>query len=121
MNFLRPWAVWFLGGMPVIVLLYFLRHKRRTVSASTHLFWQRALQETSRRALFRRLRHVWSLLLHLLIYGLIVAALERPSLDRALPTSASAVILLDARGRMEAPEPDGQTRFARVLASARAA
>ncbi len=120
MNFLQPWAVWFLAGVPVIVLLYFLRHKRRAVSVSTHLFWQRALQETSRRALFRRLRHVLSLLLHLLIYGLIVAALARPSFHRELPSGASTVILLDARARMQATEPGGETRFAKAVALARA-
>jgi len=119
MNFLQPWAVWFLCGVPVIVLLYFLRHKRRTVSVSTHLFWQRALQETSRRALFRRLRHVLSLLLHLLIYGLIVGALARPSFRQELPSGASTVIVLDARARMQATEPGGETRFARALAQAR--
>ena len=119
MNLLQPWAVWFLAGAPVIVLLYFLRHRRRSVTVSTHLFWQRALKETSRRALFRRLRHVLSLLLHLLIYALIVAALARPSFQRELPSGASTVILLDARARMQATEPGGETRFAKAVANAR--
>ncbi len=120
MTFLQPWAVWFFAGAPIIVLLYFLRHKRRTLSVSTHLFWQRALQETSRRALFRRLRNIFSLLLHLLIFALIVGALSRPSLQRELPSGASTVIVLDARARMQATEPDGQTRFAKALEIARA-
>jgi hypothetical protein len=119
MTFLQPWAVWFLAGMPVIVLLYFLRHKRRTLTVSTHLFWQRALKETSRRALFQRLRHVLSLLLHLLIFALLVGALARPSFERAVPSGTSTVLILDARARMQAREPDGQTRFAKAIALAR--
>lgn len=124
MTFLQPWAVWFLAGAPVIIALYFLRHRRRSVTVSTHLFWQRALNESSRRALFRRLRNLLSLLLHLLIYALIVGALLRPSLDRSVAGTAAGqqrrVIVLDARARMQALEPDGEARFAKAVDAARA-
>ena len=68
MTWLQPWAAWFFAGVPVILLLYFLRLKRRPVSVSTLMFWQRVMQESSRRAFFQRLRHLLSLLLHLLIF-----------------------------------------------------
>ena len=69
MTFLTPWAAWFLAGIPVIVLLYLLKLKRRPVAVSTLMFWQRVMQESRRRALFQRLRNLFSLLLHLLILG----------------------------------------------------
>jgi Ca-activated chloride channel homolog len=119
MTFLQPWAVWFLAGIPLIILLYLLRLKRRAVTVSTHLFWQRVLQESSRRAFFHRLRHLLSLLLHLLIFLLIVGALARPLLRDAAQETGSTILLLDTRARMNAVEPDGQSRFAKAIALAR--
>jgi Aerotolerance regulator N-terminal/von Willebrand factor type A domain len=119
MTFLQPFAVWFLAGLPLIVLLYFLRLKRRPVTVSTHLFWQRVINEHSRRAFFQRLRHLLSLLLHLLIFALIVGALARPLFDGRIQSGTSTVILLDARARMQAVEPDGRTRFEKALVAAR--
>ena len=119
MTFLQPWAVWFLAGLPVIVMLYLLRLKRRGVTVSTHLFWQRVLQESSRRAFFHRLRHLLSLLLHLLIFLLIVGALARPMFRDTTYEAASTVLLIDTRARMQAIEPDGQSRLAKAVALAR--
>jgi hypothetical protein len=119
MTFLQPWAVWFLAGLPVIVMLYLLRLKRRGVTVSTHLFWQRVLQESSRRAFFHRLRHLFSLLLHLLIFLLIVGALARPMFRDVTHDAGSTVLLIDTRARMQATEPDGQSRFAKAIDLAR--
>ena len=82
-----PPPFWLVAVLPLIVLLYFLRLKRRAVKVSTHLFWQRVLNESSRRAFFQRIRQLLSLLLHLLIFFLIVAALSRPPLERGQPVA----------------------------------
>lgn len=123
MTWLQPWAAWFLAGLPLIVLLYLLKVRRRPVTVSTLIFWQRVVQEHRRRALFHRLRSLFSLLLHLLIFALIVAAIARPTLDRFVRDGSSTVVVLDVRARMEAIEPDGETRFAKatrgILASIR--
>jgi hypothetical protein len=121
MSFLQPWAVWFLAGLPVIVLLYFLRLKRRAITVSTHLFWQRVLQESSRRAFFQRLRHLLSLLLNLLIFALIAAALARPLLqgDRTVRHGDSTILIVDTRARMQATTPGEQSRFLQAQAAAR--
>ena len=119
MMFLQPWAAWFLAGVPVIVLLYMLKVKRRPRTVSTLIFWQRVLEENRRRALFQRLRNLLSLLLHLLIFLLILGALAKPVFDRLVPSGSSTVVVLDTRARMQAEEADGQTRFklARDLAA----
>ena len=119
MTFLAPWATWFLAGVPVIVLLYLLKVKRRPITVSTLLFWQRVMQENRQRALFQKLRNLFSLLLHLLIFLLIVAALAKPALDRRLREGASVVLVVDTRARMQAVENGGETRFARALTEAR--
>ena len=119
MSFLAPWAVWFLAGVPVIVALYFLRLKRRAITVSSHLFWQRAVNQTSRNSFFQRLRHLFSLLLHVLILLLLVGALARPVIDRFIHGGASVVLVLDCRARMQATSPDGTVRFEKALAAAR--
>jgi len=115
-TFLNAWAAGFAGIAPVIVLLYLLKLKRRPTPVSTLLFWQRLFQESRRRAFFQRLRQLFSLLLHLLIFALILGALAHPALDRQIREGASTVLILDTRARMQATEPDGQTRFARAKA-----
>ena len=119
MTFLHPWAAWFLAGVPLIVLLYFMRLKRRALPVSTLMFWQRIVNQSGRRSFFQRLRHLLSLLLNLLIFTLLIAALARPLLERSIQNGASTVLILDARARMNAVEHDGQTRFAEALAMAR--
>ncbi len=119
MTFLAPWASWFLAGVPVIVLLYLLKLKRRPVTVSTLLFWQRVMQENRQRALFQKLRNLFSLLLHLLIFLLIVAALARPALDRRVREGASIVLIVDVRARMQTVESGTDTRFSRALIEAR--
>ncbi len=119
MTFLHPWAAWFLAGVPLIVLLYFMRLKRRALPVSTLMFWQRIVNQSGRRSFFQRLRHLLSLLLNLLIFTLLIAALARPLLEHSIQNGASTVLILDARARMNAVEHDGQTRFAKALSVAR--
>lgn len=111
MTFLAPWAGWFLAGIPVIVLLYLLKLKRRPVSVSTLMFWQKIMEENQRRALFQKLRNLFSLLLHLIIFALILGALAKPVFDRSVRDGSSTVIILDTRARMQALESGSETRL----------
>lgn len=119
MTFLNPWAFGFLAAMPVIVALYLLKIKRRSVPVSTLMFWQRVLSENRRRTLFHRLRRFWSLLFHLLIFALILLALARPEPARFGRGGVSTVLLLDARARMQAVESGGESRFEKARRAAR--
>ncbi len=103
MMFLAPWAFAFLGLVPVIVVLYLMRVRRRSAVVSTLMFWEGVVEERRRRALFHRLRQWWSLLLHLLILTLILLALARPEWSR-LAGGGSTVLIVDARARMRAGE-----------------
>src|SRR4051794_12422213 len=118
MTFFNPWAFGFAGLVPVIVALYLLKVRRRPVAISTLMFWQRVLQENQRRALFQRLRQWLSLLLHLLIFALVLLALTRPTIDRAVHEGSSTVLILDTRARMQAREPDGATRMEKAVRAA---
>ena len=104
MTFLAPWAAFFALGIPIIVMLYLLKLKRRPMPISTLMFWQRVLEESRRRAFFQKLRNLFSLLLHLLIFALILAALAKPVFDRAVRDGSSTVLIIDTRARMQAKE-----------------
>ncbi len=118
MTFLNFWALSFAALAPVIVLLYLLKIRRKPHAVSTLMFWERVLQENRRRALFQRLRNLLSLLLHLLIFALILLALARPTFDRIIREGSSVVVILDARARMQAIEPNGESRFAAAIRAA---
>src|SRR5258707_7215067 len=100
MTFLAPWAVWFLAGIPVIVLLYLLKLKRRGLPGSTLMFWQQMIEESRRRAFFQKLRHLLSLLVYLLVFALILAALARPVLHPALRQGSSTLLILPLHSRL---------------------
>jgi hypothetical protein len=118
MTWLQPWAAWLLAGLPLIVLLYLLKVRRQPVLVSTLLFWRRVLEEHRRRALFQKLRNVLSLLLWMLIFALIVAAIARPSFDRLVREGAATVVVIDARARMQAVDEDGTTQWQKATRAA---
>jgi len=118
MTFLNPIGWLFLALAPVLVLLYLRRIRRRVTTFSTLMFWRRALGESMHRTWYGRLRQWFSLLLHLLILGLGVLALVRPEPKgpgQLAPAAHSTVLVLDARARMQAVEPGGESRFAKAL------
>jgi hypothetical protein len=119
MTFLSPWAAWFLAGIPVVCLLYLLKVRREKKRVPALFLWERVLLEDRHRALFQRLRHPLSLLLQLLIFLTLVAALAKPSLHPGSLTDRATVLILDSRARMQAIEPDGRTRFAHAIQTAR--
>lgn len=124
MTLLQPAALAFLALAPIVIALYLLKVRRRPVPVSTLLFWQRALAEQRRRALFQRLRRWLSLLLQLLIFALLLLALARPEFFGFTGAAAdgATVLILDGRARMQALEANGESRFvrARTLALAHA-
>jgi Ca-activated chloride channel family protein len=120
MNFLAPWASWFLAGLPLICLLYLLKVRRTRLPVSTLFLWQKQILDHRRRALFQRLRNPLSLLLQLLIFALLVCALGRPVLHTPAASGQATIVVLDSRPRMQALEPDGKTRFQHAIQTAQA-
>lgn len=112
MSFLTPWAFWIAAAVvPPLVLLYFLKLRRRRELISSTFLWQRAVQELQVNAPFQRLRKNLLLFLQLLVLGLGVFALARPVVESALAQRSSVIILLDRSASMNTREADGQTRF----------
>lgn len=112
MNFLNPW---FAAGVaavvvPALLLLYFLKLRRREELVPSTLLWKRAVQDLQVNAPFQRLRRNLLLLLQLLILAAAIFALARPIIETEVTDESRVVILIDRSASMNAREQD-QTRL----------
>ena len=91
-------------AVPALVVLYFLKLKRREVLISSTLLWKRAVQDLRVNAPFRWMR--WNILffLQLAALGTILAALGRPVLSLASGPARRLVIILDHSASMNSSD-----------------
>jgi hypothetical protein len=99
-------------AVPTLLLLYFLKLRRRPVRVTASFLWQRAAEDLQVNAPFRWLRLSLVLLLQLLALLLLCAAIARPALSDLPPASGRVIVLLDASASMRATDaPGGASRF----------
>ena len=74
MTWLTPWLAAGAAAVaiPSLVILYFLKLRRKTVEVSTTLLWKKAIQDLQANAPFQRLRKNILLLLQLIVIGAII-------------------------------------------------
>ncbi|HPO92283.1 MAG TPA: VWA domain-containing protein [Phycisphaerales bacterium] len=95
-------------AVPLLVLLYFLKLKRRDMEVSTTLLWKKAIQDLQANAPFQKLRRNILLLLQLLVLAAVLLALAQPELrDRGI-TNQRHIILIDRSASMSSL--DGELR-----------
>ena len=99
------------GFLGALVLLYFLKLKRREVSVSSTWLWRSALDDMRVNSPLQRLRMNLLLLLQALALLLLLLALARPVSKLGL-TGTDTILLLDVSASMQATDgPGGKTRF----------
>ncbi|HLV11667.1 MAG TPA: BatA domain-containing protein [Trueperaceae bacterium] len=103
LTFHSPAFLWLLAAVPVVVLLHFLRARRRQHAVSALFLWERATHAASLR---RRVRPSWLLLAQLLFTALAALALARPAL--AAREAPDRVIVIDASASMAAAAAPGE-------------
>ncbi len=112
MSFLNLW--WAAGiaaiVVPVLLILYFLKLRRREQLVSSTLLWKRAVQDLQVNVPFQRLRKNLLLFLQLLILAAAILALARPIIHTELADQARVVILIDRSASMNAREGE-ETRL----------
>jgi len=91
-------------AVPLLVLLYFLKLKRRQEIVSSTLLWKRAVQDLQVNAPFQRLRKNLLLLLQLLALAAILLALAGPVLSLQRGPGQRYVILIDRSASMNATD-----------------
>ena len=86
------WAI--LGAVPpAIVLLYFLKLKRRPLEVPSTYLWQRTIEDLHVNSLWQRLRKNILLLLQLILVGLLLLACLKPSWQGDQLTERRSIIL----------------------------
>ncbi|MFK7959553.1 MAG: BatA domain-containing protein [Phycisphaerales bacterium] len=125
MTFLSPMTGILAGAVaiPLLILLYVLRLRRRTVRIASTMLWDRTAEDLEVNTPFRRLRFTPLLLLQLLAVILILLALAEPVLDDGGQTSGRTILVIDRSASMAAPasadDPSGPTRLDAALDEAR--
>ncbi len=97
------WAV--LAGIPVgIILLYFLKLRRKPVQVSSTLLWRKSLEDLHVNSLFQRLRKNLLLFLQLLILALAMFALAGPRFKGTTTQGQRYVLAMDESASMRATD-----------------
>ncbi len=112
LTWLAPNALWLLLALPVIVLLYVVRARRRQQVVSALFLWTEAKVSARQR---RRISPTLLLLLQLLLATLLALALAQPRLR--LSGAPPRVLVVDASASMAADSAGG-SRLAEAVAQA---
>jgi hypothetical protein len=91
-------------AVPLLVVLYFLKLRRREMDISSTFLWKRAVQDLQVNAPFQRLRRNLLLLLQLLALSAILLGLAGPVLRLEVRAGQRVVILIDHSASMTATD-----------------
>ncbi|MBI3928314.1 MAG: BatA domain-containing protein [Armatimonadetes bacterium] len=110
MSLLEPAALAWLGLVPVLLALYFMKLRRREAPIPAVFLWKRAAREARVDSFFQRLRVNLLLLLQLLALIGLALALGRPYVLSPGSVSEKLVLVLDVSASMQA-RSGASTRF----------
>lgn len=126
MNWLPTFTNWQAGAIaagivvPSLLVLYFLKLRRREQSVPSTLLWRKAIQDLQVNAPFQKLRRNLLLLLQMLLLLLLVLALSRPVANYYRGAGKTTVILIDRSASMSARDgKNGKTRLEEAKRRAR--
>jgi hypothetical protein len=121
-SFLQNPLFWGLGALlPLIVVFYLLKLKRRRVVMPSTLLWRRSMQDLIANAPFQKLRNNLLLWLQLLILLLLVLGFMRPVMKLENLGGTTLVLVIDNSASMGAVEAGGTTRLELAKRAARTA
>jgi hypothetical protein len=100
------WPQWLVLGLipPAIVLLYFLKLKRRPIVVPSTYLWQKSIEDLHVNAIWQRLRRNILLFLQLLLILLAMGALLRPSWQGLKFSGGRTIFLIDNSASMSATD-----------------
>lgn len=99
-----------LGGIAagLLTLLYILKLRKRRIEVPFSHLWGRVLDKRTRESdMWRRLRRIFSWLLHILMAGLIIFALADPHPEEEVVRGRHILLLVDSSASMAATDVSG--------------
>lgn len=104
-NMLSWWQWAILAAMPpAIVLLYFLKLKRRPLEVPSTYLWHKSIEDLHVNSIWQRLRNNLLLYLQLAVVLFIILALLRPSWQALRLSGSRLVLLVDNSASMQATD-----------------
>ena len=104
MNFLSPFALLMATLSVPLLLLYFLKVRRRQMRVSSLLLWAPALRDREASTFFQRLQRDPLLLLQILALLALTAALARPAVNVMGQGAKRVAIVMDGSASMKATD-----------------
>jgi hypothetical protein len=106
MTWLSPWLGLYAAGVaiPTLLILYFLKLRRRDVEISTTLLWKKAIQDMQANAPFQRLRRNILLFLQMLALLAALFAIAQPQFSGSSGVGTRHVIMIDRSASMSAED-----------------
>ncbi|MBC7782636.1 MAG: VWA domain-containing protein [Burkholderiales bacterium] len=98
-------------AIPSLLLLYFLKLRRREMQVPSTILWKKAVQDLQVNSPFQRLRRNLLLLLQMLILAALLLALSNPITFYKPGATDNTVILIDRSASMNARDAGGLTRL----------
>src|SRR3954469_17863130 len=93
-------------AVPLLLVLYFLKLRRKEMAVSSTLLWKKAIQDLQVNAPFQKLRRNLLLFLQLLLLALLCLALSRPVANYQPGAGKMTVILIDRSASMGTTDAD---------------
>jgi hypothetical protein len=113
---LNPWVAALAAAItiPLLVILYFLKLRRKEMTVSSTLLWRKAIQDLQVNAPFQKLKWSLLLLLQLILLALLSLALARPVANVTPSATHLTVILIDHSASMSTIEDFGGSKRTRL-------
>jgi hypothetical protein len=120
MHFLNASALWLLSLIPLIILFYLLKPKRRETIVPSSLLWQKAVESLQGSTPFRRLQKNLLMLLQILIIALLALALARPYVPAKAMIKGKVIFVIDTSASMNASaaQAKDESRLTKAKAAA---
>ena len=110
MHFLNPSAFYLLAFIPIVVLLHFLKLRRRHHVVPSVMLWLEAIEDMKANVPFQRLRHSLLLPLQILFLLVVVGGVARPALRQLGGLGEQSILVIDTSASMGATDL-GKTRL----------
>jgi len=111
MNILNPTALYLLLVIPPVIILYFMKLRRKRFLVTASFLWEKVMQEARVDSFFQKLKVNILLILQILFILFLVFALIRPYFKSLGSLSAESIFILDISASMKTVEGN-KTRFA---------